>query len=31
VWRVQDQKEAGEEDVQLEQTIDLIADVETDE
>jgi hypothetical protein len=31
VWRVRDRKEAGAEDVQLEQTIDLIADAETDE
>jgi hypothetical protein len=31
VWRVQDQKEVGEEDVRLEQMIDLIADAETDE
>jgi hypothetical protein len=31
VWRVRDRKEAGEEDVRLEQTIDLIADAETDE
>jgi hypothetical protein len=31
VWRIRDRKEAGAEDVRLEQTIDLIADVETDE
>jgi hypothetical protein len=31
VWRVRDRKEAGAEDVRLEQTIDLIADAETDE
>jgi hypothetical protein len=32
VWRrVQDRKEAGAEDVRLEQMINLIADVETDE
>jgi hypothetical protein len=31
VWRVQAQKEAGAEDVQLERVVDLIADVETDD
>jgi hypothetical protein len=31
IWRVQDRKEAGAEAVRLEQMIDLIADVETDE
>jgi len=32
VWRrVRDRKEAGAEDVRLEQAIDLIADAETDE
>ena len=31
VQRVRDRKEAGAEAVRLEQTIDLIADVETDE
>jgi hypothetical protein len=31
VWMVQDGKEAGAEGVRLEQTIDLIADAETDE
>jgi hypothetical protein len=31
VWRVQAQKEAGAEDVQLEQVVDLTADIETDD
>jgi hypothetical protein len=31
VWRVQAQKEAGAEDVQLERVVDLTADIETDD